>query len=50
VALASSWSYLALAVDRDDRLAAVRRVAESAAFDGVVRVPHHTQCFRFRRA
>jgi ubiquinone/menaquinone biosynthesis C-methylase UbiE len=50
VALASSWSYLALAEDRDDRLAAVRRVAESAAVDGEVRVPHRTRCFRFRRA
>jgi SAM-dependent methyltransferase len=50
VALASSWSYVALADDRDDRLAAVRRVAESAAVEGMVRVPHRTQCFRFRRA
>ncbi len=49
VALASSWSYLALADDRDERLAAVRRVAESAAVDGVVRIPHRTQCFRFRK-
>ena len=49
VALASSWSYLALADDRDERLTAVRRVAESAAVDGVVRIPHRTQCFRFRK-
>jgi SAM-dependent methyltransferase len=48
VALASSWSYLALADDRDERLAAVRRVAESAAVDGIVRVPHRTHSFRFR--
>jgi hypothetical protein len=41
---------VALAEDRDQRLAAVRRIAESAAVEGVVRVPHHTQCFRFRRA
>jgi ubiquinone/menaquinone biosynthesis C-methylase UbiE len=50
VALASSWSYLALADDRDERLAAVRRVAVAAAVDGVVRVPHRTRCFRFRIA
>jgi SAM-dependent methyltransferase len=47
VALASSWSYLALADDRDERLAAVRRVGESAAVDGVVAVPHRTRCFRY---
>jgi SAM-dependent methyltransferase len=50
VELASSWSYVALADDRDDRLAAVRRVGEAAAVDGVVRIPHRTQCFRFRLA
>jgi ubiquinone/menaquinone biosynthesis C-methylase UbiE len=48
VELASSWSYVALAEDRDDRLAAVRRVGAAAAVDGVVRIPHRTQCFRFR--
>lgn len=47
VDLASSWSYLALAADRDDRLAAVRRVGDSAAQDGVVRIPHLTYCFRY---
>jgi SAM-dependent methyltransferase len=47
VDLASSWSYVALADDRDARLAAVRRVGESAAVDGVVHIPHRTRCFRF---
>jgi hypothetical protein len=41
---------VALADDRDDRLAAVRRVGEAAAVDGVVRIPHRTQCFRYRLA
>jgi ubiquinone/menaquinone biosynthesis C-methylase UbiE len=49
VALAASWSYVALADDRDQRLAAVRRVAETAAVDGLVRIPHRTQSFRFRK-
>lgn len=51
VDLAASWSYLALADDRDDRLAAVRAVgqAESArSADGLVRIPHRTRCFRYR--
>jgi SAM-dependent methyltransferase len=47
VDLAASWSYVALADDRDRRLAAVRAVGEQAAVDGVVQVPHRTQCFRF---
>jgi SAM-dependent methyltransferase len=47
VDLASSWSYVRLADDREDRLAAVRRVGESAAVDGVVRIPHRTQCYRY---
>jgi SAM-dependent methyltransferase len=50
VDLASSWSYVALAPDRDQRLAAIRRVGEHAAKDGVVRIPHRTVCFRYRRA
>lgn len=49
VGLASSWSYLALADDREERLAAVRRVGEAAAVDGVVRIPHRTKCFRWRQ-
>jgi SAM-dependent methyltransferase len=47
VELASSWSYLRLADDCADRLAAVRRVGESVAVDGVVRIPHRTQCYRY---
>jgi SAM-dependent methyltransferase len=47
VELASSWSYVRLAEDREARLAAVRQVGESAAVDGVVRIPHRTQCYRY---
>jgi SAM-dependent methyltransferase len=47
VDLASSWSYLALAEDRDDRLARVRAIGDRAAVDGVVRIPHRTQSFRW---
>ncbi len=47
VSLASSWSYVALAADREERLAAVRVVAEGAAVGGVVRVPHRTVCYRY---
>jgi SAM-dependent methyltransferase len=53
VALASSWSYVALADDREARLAAVRRVGERVAAsgdgdgDGVLRLPHRTQCYRY---
>jgi SAM-dependent methyltransferase len=47
VELASSWSYLALAADREERLAAVRVVAERVATAGVVRIPHRTVCYRF---
>jgi SAM-dependent methyltransferase len=50
VALASSWSYLDLAPDRESRLAAVRRVGEAAAVDGRLRIPHRTYCYRWRLA
>lgn len=49
VELASSWSYLAVAPERDARLAAVRAVGESAAEAGVVRIPHRTVCYRFTK-
>jgi SAM-dependent methyltransferase len=48
VALASSWSYVDLAPDREQRLAAVRRVAETAAVDGRLVIPHRTFCYRWR--
>jgi SAM-dependent methyltransferase len=48
VDLASSWSYLALAPDRDERLAAIRAVGEQAEEGGVVRIPHRTVCYRYR--
>jgi SAM-dependent methyltransferase len=47
VDLASSWSYVELAPDKDERLAAVRAVAERVAVDGVVRYPYRTFCFRY---
>lgn len=47
VELASSWSYLALADDRAERLAAVRAVGERTASDGLVRIPHRTVCYRY---
>jgi SAM-dependent methyltransferase len=50
VALASSWSYLDLAPDREERLAAVRRAGEAAAVDGRLRIPHRTSCYRWRLA
>jgi SAM-dependent methyltransferase len=50
VALASSWSYVDLAPDREKRLDAVRRVGEAAAVDGRLRIPHRTFCFRWRLA
>jgi ubiquinone/menaquinone biosynthesis C-methylase UbiE len=49
VDLASSWSYVALAPDRDQRLAAIRAVGERAAEDGVVHLPHRTACFRYTK-
>jgi hypothetical protein len=50
VALASSWSYVDLAADREERLAAVRRAGEAAAVDGRLRIPHRTSCYRWRLA
>ena len=47
VELASSWSYLALATDRDERLAAIRAVGERAASGGLLRIPHRTVCYRY---
>ena len=49
VALASSWSYVALASDRVERLAAIRAVGEDAAEGGVLRIPHRTVCFRYAK-
>jgi SAM-dependent methyltransferase len=49
VQLASSWSYLALASDREERLETIRGVGERAADHGVVRIPHRTVCYRYLR-
>ncbi len=50
VRLASSWSYVDLAPDRQQRLDAVRRVGEQTATGGRLRIPHRTHCYRWRVA
>jgi hypothetical protein len=45
--LASSWSYVALAEDRAERLARVRVVGEQVAVDGIIHYPHRTHCYRY---
>lgn len=47
VRLASSWSYVAVAADRDDLLAGVRALGERVAGpDATVLVPYRTRCYR----